>query len=68
MTEKRIIYEETFKDVKVTFKELVVNGSTLIDLMLSLKKNEPENYEKTRKEIELSIDRHLMETNQINKK
>ena len=65
MTKQKIEFTEEMKEVKVTFSELTVTGGTFIDLMLSIKKNEPESFESLRGEMEESIMKHLKKTNQV---
>lgn len=67
MAKQEIEFTEEMKEVKVTFSELTVTGGTFIDLMLCIKKNEPEYFESLRVQIEESIMQHLKKTNQVKK-
>lgn len=67
MTKEKIVYEEIAEVGRITFSKLTITSNTFIDLMLCLKKNEPENYNKIRDDFEESVLRHLRETNQIKK-
>lgn len=56
---KKIKTTDRLGNIKVTFKELTVSGDTLTNLMLSLKKNEPETFREVQEDLRISMEEHL---------